>query len=1116
MRFLLNFLFSTRFSTILLFVFGYLIAVATFIENQFGTTTARIEIFRSKWLELIMVLLVINFLGNIKKYNMISQRKWQTLVFHLAFIIIIFGAGVTRYFGYEGMMPIREGQTSNVVYSSEPYLSVEISNPKLSKEDENNSFKFSKAMLMAATTDNDFEIPCDFKEDEIVISYSSYIENADYKLYENIKGGTDVLEVVTTDGKGRQTIHIESGKAERVGSVLVSFNDPSIKGAVSVIQKGNSFSVISPFKIPRMLMATQTADTVEPNVLTPMKFRQLHQVNGTSIVFAKKYENAVKNLETIEGESQRGDALTIKVGIGSEVTERVLFGGPERVASPEYFSFMGYIFRASYGSKKIDLPFNIRLDDFVLERYNGSNNPSGYKSDITLYDEEEGIVESHSIFMNNVLDHKGFRFFQSSYDPDEKGTRLSVNYDSIGTLITYIGYFLLGLGFILSLVNKNSRFANLINKVKSTTKKKSMLSLIVLSMSFGVMNAQEAGEIDMHGGKEHHDHSEHDHSHDHEHANDDSHDISNTGPLGGESDNGAKRISKEHASQFGRLLVQGFNDRYEPINTLAFDVCRKINHKESIVLRNGEVYTPEQFLLEMMVNGKYFEDKKIIYLDSKNDTLLKFLGVKDGSRLSFLDFFNEDGSSKVNDEISRASQKSANKRTKWDNEMIKIAEKLDIFYQAQRGELLRIFPSQDSTKNGEWVSIYDEESIKPLKGNLSSGTEELDLSNLTYMRLFAQYLNFIRLNEYENADKMLLLLGQVQRKFTPEGFLPSTEKIETEIEYNNSSIFGSIKKYYILIALLLLPLAIIHELNLHKKNIFTLINKIFIYILSVICLAVFLYHSYGLVLRWYLTGHAPWSNGYEALIFISWTAVLSGFVFYKYSKIVLPGAALIASIIIVVAGFETMDPQLTALVPVLKSYWLIIHVACMTSSYGFFGLGAVLGFIAIIMAVFKTRKNALRLNLSISGLTYINEMVVTIGVVLAAVGTFLGGVWANESWGRYWGWDAKETWALIIVIVYAMQLHFRFIPGFIRSKFFFNAWGSILGFGTVCMTYFGVNYYFSNSIHSYAAGDPPAFPVWIWFTIGTILVVTVLAGLLDHRVDKMLLTENKLDSKLKK
>lgn len=1101
MQFLLNFIFSTRFTTILLFLFAYMIGAATFIENQYDTTTAQIEIFRSIWLELILFFLVLNFLGNIKKFKMISQKKWPSLVFHLAFVLIIIGAGVTRYFGYEGMMPIREGATSNSMYSAEPYLSIEISDPRLPKEDKNNSLGYSKAMLMAETTDNDFNVPFKFEKETIEVSYVSYIKNADYKLYENIRGGTDVLEVVTTDGQGRQTIHIESGKAERVGSVLVSFNDPSIKGAVSVIQKGDSFMIISPYQINRMVMANQTRDTVQPNTIAPMQFRQLHQVipqNGieTSIVFAKKYENAVKHLENIDGESKRGDALTIKVKIGDNVTERVLFGGPKRIASPEYFSFMGYIMRASYGSKEIKLPFSIRLDDFILERYNGSNNPSGYKSKVTLYDEENAVAEQHSIFMNNVLDYRGYRFFQSSYDPDEKGTRLSVNHDSIGTLITYLGYLMLGLGFVLSILNKNSRFASLINRVKEIANKKAALSIVLLFSMFSVV-AQKPGEIDMHGGKQHEHHSDHAHEHSHDV------DISNTGPLGGETNNGAKRIPEDHARKFGELLVQGFNDRYEPINTLAFDVCRKINHSELIKLENGETYIPEQFLLEMMVNGKYFEDKKIIYLDSKNDTLLKFLGVKDGSRLSFLDFFKKNGESKVNEHIAKATQKAANKRTKWDNEMIKIAEKLDIFYQAQRGDLLRIFPSLNSDLKGEWVSIYNEEATRKLKGKVISAAGETDLSQFSYIKLFAQYLSFLRLEKYNEANNKLLILGKIQRKYTPEDFLPSEGKIKTEIKYNNSSIFKKIMRYYLLIALVFLFFAINHELNLHKKSALrNVLIKWPIYLLITGCIAVFAYHTYGLVIRWYLTGHAPWSNGYEALIFISWAAVLSGFIFLKYSKIVLPGAALIASIIIWVAGLETMDPQLTALVPVLKSYWLIIHVACMTSSYGFFGLGAILGFIVLFMMLFKTKSNGKQMNLSINGLTYINEMIVTIGLILAAIGTFLGGVWANESWGRYWGWDAKETWALIIVLAYAMQLHFRFVPGFVKSKFFFNAWGSFVGFGVVCMTYFGVNYYFSNSIHSYAAGDPPGFPIWIWQLIGGVLFLVVLAGWRDRTVDK--------------
>ena len=269
---------------------------------------------------------------------------------------------------------------------------------------------------------------------------------------------------------------------------------------------------------------------------------------------------------------------------------------------------------------------------------------------------------------------------------------------------------------------------------------------------------------------------------------------------------------------------------------------------------------------------------------------------------------------------------------------------------------------------------------------------------------------------------------------------------------------------------------------------------------TLLFVGVFLYHTYGLVIRWYLTGHAPWSNGYEALVFIAWGTGLSGLIFSKFSKITLAGTAFVAYLIIMTAGHENMDPQLTNLVPVLKSYWLIIHVACITTSYGFFGLGGVLGLICLGVMLFKNIKNHKKIDLLTSELTFINEMTVTIGLILAAVGTFLGGVWANESWGRYWGWDAKETWALVIVIVYAMLLHFRFVPG-LKSKAVFNSFGTVAGFGSVCMTFFGVNFYFSNSIHSYAAGDPPAFPIWLWVIIISIVSLSVLAIVKENRFE---------------
>ncbi|MFT7004962.1 MAG: ABC-type transport system involved in cytochrome c biogenesis permease subunit, partial [Sulfurimonas sp.] len=176
--------------------------------------------------------------------------------------------------------------------------------------------------------------------------------------------------------------------------------------------------------------------------------------------------------------------------------------------------------------------------------------------------------------------------------------------------------------------------------------------------------------------------------------------------------------------------------------------------------------------------------------------------------------------------------------------------------------------------------------------------------------------------------------------------------------------------------------------------------------------------------------------------------------------------------------------------PVLNSYWLSIHVAVITASYGFLGLGALLGFISILLFIIKTKNNSKHIGLSIKELNSINEMSLMVGLVLLTIGNFLGGIWANESWGRYWGWDPKETWALVTILVYAIVVHIRFIKS-IYSEFNF-AVISLLSYTSVMMTYFGVNYYLAG-LHSYAKGDPVPVPDFVPVTYAIIFVLVVLA-----------------------
>jgi cytochrome c-type biogenesis protein CcsB len=196
--------------------------------------------------------------------------------------------------------------------------------------------------------------------------------------------------------------------------------------------------------------------------------------------------------------------------------------------------------------------------------------------------------------------------------------------------------------------------------------------------------------------------------------------------------------------------------------------------------------------------------------------------------------------------------------------------------------------------------------------------------------------------------------------------------------------------------------------------------------------------------------------------------------------------------ILMIAHWNWMDPEIANLVPVLNSYWLMIHVAIIVASYGPFALSMILGVLGLFLMVATTSKNKQKLNATLKELTTVNEMSITVGLVMLTIGNFLGGMWANESWGRYWGWDPKETWALISIMVYAFVLHMRLVPG-LRSRFAFNLM-SVYAFASIMMTYFGVNFYLSG-LHSYASGDQIVTPSFVYYSIASVAVLGIFAYL---------------------
>lgn len=249
----------------------------------------------------------------------------------------------------------------------------------------------------------------------------------------------------------------------------------------------------------------------------------------------------------------------------------------------------------------------------------------------------------------------------------------------------------------------------------------------------------------------------------------------------------------------------------------------------------------------------------------------------------------------------------------------------------------------------------------------------------------------------------------------------------------------------------------------------------------------FVLFCFAFALRWFIGTHAVWSNAYESMLLIALVLAILALVLSRNSLFLALGVFGVG-IILCVANLGFMDPQITPLIPVLKSYWLNIHVSTITASYAFFVmayLSSLAGFIALICRTNSTQN-----------LAVLTEIVLILGTVLLSIGTFLGGIWANESWGRYWGWDPKETWSLILIVVFMLVLHARFVP-FLNSAFVLFC-GTSIGFFVMLMTYFGVNYFLSG-LHSYASGDSNGIPLSI-FALALVNFLLALFALIRQKM----------------
>lgn len=1051
---ILNFLFSTKLTAVLFIVFAVAMATGTLLDRNMETSPTpytRQLIYNAWWFETIMVFFVINFIGNISRYRLLKKEKWSILILHLSWILIIVGAGITRYIGYEGMISIREGATENQFRSQKTYISGRILgdykiNGQLQQRNIMEEVDFSPRL------NNDFERTYDYGDAEVSFKLKKFIKGAEKDIVPNPNGANYLKIVEAADGRPHNHF-LKEGELANMHNVLISLNKEQT-GAINITQTDKGLFIKSPFDGEFMTMATGAKGKLVKDSLQPLILRSRYVIGNMQLVFpdpvTKGEFGIVKKPSFLKGDDS---GIALEVTANGETKTVNVIGGPWTYYQVEEFNVGGLDIALRFGSRMEKLPFDVKLNDFISEKQPGSDIPKTFESKVTVLDKEQGDFDYH-IYMNHILDHRGYRFFQADFDPDEKGTILSVNHDRWGTYITYAGYMLLYFGLMAILFVKGTRFDDIRKRLdKLKEKKAKLMTMIVLLLSL-------TGFAQEHTANDGHDHA------------------AQLRPTKAQIDSILKAniTPVAHAEKFAKMVIQDYSGRMMPMHTYASEMLRKLSKSDTY-----EGLSATQIFLSIQESPLLWYQVPVVYLrPMETDSLRNLIGLpKEGKHFALADFFEPNGVYKLGPYVSEAYKAAT--PNGYQKKIKETDQRINLLYNATQGRNLKIFPVPED-ENNTWIS-----SLEFREGNYRETIKDTLYGNFINNG-FSAYLVTLNLakqtGDFSKAEELLQGIKKTQQKLG-SAIMLSDEKIDAEILYNKYDIFKKLFSWYMYAATLLFVFLIAQIINYKSKILKYLVNGVI-----GIVVVLFVLHTGGLILRWYLSGHAPWSDTYESMLFVAWSLMLFGLLLGRKSNLTVAAAAFVCSIILMIAHWNWLDPAIANLQPVLQGYWLMIHVSVIVGSYGPFALGMILGLVSLLLMIFTNKENKARVDINIKELTIINEMALSVGLVMLTIGNFLGGMWANESWGRYWGWDPKETWALISIMVYAFVIHMRLVPG-LRGRWLFNVF-SILAFGSILMTYFGVNFYLAG-LHSYASGDQILSLQFIAIALAIIAIISALA-----------------------
>lgn len=1074
----------------IMFFYALSCAVATFIENDYGTIAARAIVYNSWWFALLHIYLIVALIASFIHYRSLPRKKYASALLHLSFIIIIIGAGITRYFGKEGMFIISENQKADFYYSSENYINI-------SAIDEN----WQKAQPQFVSADisvygtffakpkiNEvveiFDKPLHIVSKDIALTppnpQEENLKNREMLLTLEVSYNGDTQEITLLGGLGGSNEH-RILRVE-IGGMKFGFHWGAKK-------------VDLPFQIRLLEFEKKTyAGTENPSsyasqievldendkILFPFRIYMNHTLDfGGYRFYQSNYyfddeTNSYTSVLSVNNDPGKiptyiGYALLILAGF------LVLFDKNGR-----FRTLTKYLHNAESSTQYGEAKSSAKSSNFL--------NPK----ESSAKDRANSVVDSN---VDLKIDSKTISKTDSKANSKAK-SKIDSKTDSTSTKR----------GRPKKMQETNQSKKNTNKNTKKSTLKSSIIGIALASLTLiattqnTIADSSKAQNIQTHSSSKQATQSStqstsqasqnpHPNMQDMSLPSADSLNLSPTLEKAlndarispyllkdediQERQNLLKTNASEFQARFGKIQVQDFAGRIKPFDTIAMEFVHKIHKKDGFSgLSNVEV------LLGIIAFPNDWMRIKFIATDTPR--LREILGTpKDKKYVSWLDIYDSNlGESKLHNYLAETSRIPASEHSKFDKDVIAVSERFEIFTNTQNLLTLRIFPDRESKRwfsPSELMVLYMQKMLNEEQSKLF----EVQASMINMLQF--SVLEGTITNSWKNANIAIKAIESYQESNGGSDYL-SQSQVEWEIALNHYNIFEKLIFPYMILGFagfIIVLVFIVRDRALPKGLYYAIFGALGVFVLA---------HSFGLILRWYVAGHAPWSDAYESMLYIAWASGIAGVVFFRRYILALCASSFLSGISLFVAHAGFMNPQITNLVPVLKSYWLNIHVSVITAGYGFLGLCFMLGVFSLVLFLLRRGRRA-NIDKAIFSVGAINEMSMILGILFLTIGNFLGAVWANESWGRYWGWDPKETWALISIGIYAIVLHLRFM-GFANMPFVFAS-ASVLAFYSILMTYFGVNYFLSGK-HSYASGDPIVIQWYVYaFVLGTIALIVL-------------------------